>query len=139
MEAKVSTITINVLSHYTCVKCKEVKENDEFHRSNIIKMHYICKQCASKKTKDGIKNDPSKRVLNRLKSRKNPMFLDAVRKLLKEYADISTENKHNIDADEVDIVKVVETEPLSKPGNAKVVLRVRRVVGQKSRRVGGGN
>ena len=87
---------------------------------------------------DACNRDVSRRIAQRLKSRKTPLRVDAVRRLLQEYGAESDANKLAVENDDVDIRKRRADEPLHAEDNAVVVPRSEASKRQKTGTVNSG-
>ena len=122
-DVKTTRPPVGSMLEYTCIKCNEVKLVDSFCSASLKRSFYICKPCANRLSVDARKRDISRRIAKRLKSRKTPLRVDAVRRLLQEYSAESDANKLAVENDNVDIRKRRADEPLNAEGNAMVVPR----------------
>ena len=114
---------IGSMPEYKCIKCSDIKPAGSFSSTSLKRSFYICKPCANQMSTDACNRDISRRITQRLKSRKTPLRVDAVRRLLQEYSAESDANKFAVENDNVDIRKIRADEPLNAEGNAMVVPR----------------
>ena len=122
-DVKMTRPPVGSMSEYTCIKCKDVKPVGSFSPTSLKRSFYICKTCANQLSIDSCKRDIALRIIKRLNSRKTPLRVDAVRRLLQEYSAESDANKFAVENDNVDIRKRRADEPLNAEGNAVVVPR----------------
>ena len=115
--------SVGSLPEYACIKCAEVKPAGSFYKQSLQRSFYICKHCSNRLAIDACKRDVARRLTQRLRSRRTPLHVEAVRKLLQEYGAISETNRLAVERDDVDIKRRRTNEPLDAEGNAIVVPR----------------